>query len=344
MLRPFRAAIRDIAGELLYVSGLTRPERAGASRLNVVTFHRVLPEKLLRDYPLPEIAVSDTEFRWFVTYFAAHFTVDTLAGSCRRWEAGERPERPFLAITFDDGQRDNYLYARPILESAGMRGSFFVPVQAIEDNGTLWHDRLAYAAAQLVRTSKEEVLWKADAVVPPTGVKGQAMVRAVVERAKRIPPLTRDRYVDHLEAAAGGLTRPEWDGMMRWDELRSLVAGGHEVGSHSMTHQILVQLDDARLEHEVAGSKRMLEEKLGTPVPSFCYPNGDADERVVRAVQDAGYTWAVTTRWGANRPGTPPLELTRCDIQSHTSRDRRGALSQPRVALRLSHYFPGPRA
>lgn len=344
MLRPLRAVIRDFAGELLYASGLTRPERMAPDRLNVVTFHRVLPEALLGQYPLREIAVSESEFAWFVRYFASNFTVDTLTRACRRWEAGERPAKPFLAITFDDGQRDNYVYARPILENAGLRAAFYVPVQAIADNDTLWHDRLAYAAASLIRSGRQDVIWKIDALVPSGGLKGPLVVHDIVQRAKRIPPITRDRYVDELEAAAGGSTRPQWDGMMTWAELRDLVESGHEIGSHSMTHQILVQLEDDRLEHEVAGSRRMLEAELGIPVPSFCYPNGDADERVVRSVQRAGYTYAVTTRWGSNRPGTPPLELTRCDIQSQTSRDRNGSLSRPRVALRLSHLFPGPRA
>ena len=317
MLKLLRPAARDLAGDLLYAIGLTRPGR-GAHRLHVVTFHRVLPPAQLREYPLRGIAVSVEEFTWFVEFFSTHFTVDTLANAARRWEAGERPARPFLAITFDDGQRDNALHAVPVLERFGVRGSFFVPVQALQDDETLWHDRLGYAAARLGRTD----------------------VQAFVESAKRLAPAERDALVDRTERAAGGNARPAWDGMMTWEQLRAMAARGHEVGSHSMTHQLLPQLDDATLAWEVGESRRVLEANLGCQVETFCYPNGDADARVVRAVQDAGYTRALGTRWGPNDPGASPFDLTRCDIQGATSRTRKGVLSESRLFFRLSPLQP----
>jgi peptidoglycan/xylan/chitin deacetylase (PgdA/CDA1 family) len=335
MLKFLRPAVRDLAGDLLYTVGLTRPGR-GAHRLNVVTFHRVLPQAQLREYPLPAIAVSVEEFAWFVEFFCSHFTVDTFANAARRWEAGERPARPLLAMTFDDGQRDNALHAVPVLERFGVRGSFFVPVQTVDEDGTLWHDRLGYAAAALLRTDRAAASRALAQLGAPELQDAKATVQGLVERAKRLTPARRDEFVEATERAAGGNARPAWDGMMSWEQLRGMVARGHEVGSHSMTHQLLPQLDDDALADEVAGSRRVLEAKLGCTVETFCYPNGDADARVVRAVKDAGYARALSTRWGPNEPGTGPYELSRCDIQGATSRTRKGELSRSRLALRLS--------
>ena len=341
MLRSLRPAVRDFAGDFLYTVGLTRPQR-GIDRLNVVTFHRVLPQEQLRDYPLAAIAVSIDEFAWFVEYFATHFTVDTFAGAARRWQAGERPARPFLAITFDDGQRDNALHAVPVLERFGVRGSFFVPVQALQDDDTLWHDRLGYAAAKLLRTDHAAAARMLADIGAGEQAELVATVQDVVERAKRLTPQQRDAFVAETERAAGGNARPAWDGMMTWEQLRAMVDRGHEVGSHSMTHQLLPQLDDAALDHEVAGSRRVLQEKLGCSVDTFCYPNGDADARVVRAVRDAGYAHALSTRWGPNHRGTDPYDISRCDIQGATSRSRKGTLSESRLAFRLSALQPRP--
>ncbi len=342
MLKLLRPAVRDLAGNLLYVLGLTRPGR-GAHRLHVVTFHRVLPAVQLREYPLAGIAVSVEEFAWFVEFFARHFTVDTFAGAARRWEAGERPARPWLAITFDDGQRDNALHAVPVLERFGVRGSFFVPVRALEEDQTLWHDRLGYAAAKLLRTDRAAA---ARALAPLGALEPlpdlAATVQALVERAKRLAPAQRDACVDAAERAAGGNARPAWDGMMDWEQLRAMVARGHEVGSHSMTHQLLPQLDDDALAYEVAESRRVLQGKLDCDVETFCYPNGDADARVVRAVRDAGYARALGTRWGPNDPGADPYDISRCDIQGATSRTRKGVLSESRLAFRLSPLQPRP--
>ncbi len=342
LLNQLRPAVRDLAAELLYGVGITRPTSRGSSQLNVVTFHRVLPEELLRSYPLAEIAVTVAEFSWFVDFFASNFTVGTLAETCGRWAAGERPTKPFLAITFDDGQQDNHAFARPVLDEAGLRASFFVPVKAVQENETLWHDRLGYAAARALETSRLDAhRWFAELGVA-VAQSGRAAVQDLVQRSKGLSPERRERFIAELEASVGGPVRPEWDGMMSWDALRALVGAGHEVGSHSMTHQILVQLDDAALEYEVAESRRILERELRQSVDSFCYPNGDADGRVIEAVRRAGFARAVSTGWGPNRPGAPTFQLTRCDIQSRTSRARGGELSTSRVAFRLSPLHPGP--
>lgn len=342
MLKFLRPAVRDFAGHLLYTAGLTRPER-GVHRLNVVTFHRVLPQEQLAEYPLASIAVSVEEFGWFVKFFTTNFTVDTFAHAARRWEAGERPARPFIAITFDDGQRDNALHAVPVLERFGVRGSFFVPVKALDEDGTLWHDRLGYAAAKLLRTDRAAASRVLAQLGAPELPDLMATVQGLVERAKRLTPARRAAVVDATERAAGGNARPPWDGMMTWEQLRAMVAQGHEVGSHSMSHQLLPQLDDAALDYEVAESRRVLEARLGCKVETFCYPNGDADARVVRAVKDAGYARALGTRWGPNDPGTVPFDLSRCDIQGATSRTRKGVLSESRLAFRLSPLQPRPR-
>lgn len=334
-----RASARDRVGELLWRAGLTRPARAGAGRLTVVTLHRVLPAALRDEYPLRALAVTVEELAFLAGWLAEHYTCAPLAEAWARLAGGERPARPLLAVTFDDGQLDNHLHARPVLERAGLRATFFVPVEAAERGAPLWHDRLAFAALRLLREGR------ADPALPGGGAGGEpaAAAAAVVARAKRLPAAEREALVERVERAAGGPARPAWDGAMGWDQLRALAAAGHEIGSHTLTHPLLPGLDDARLEAEVAGSRARLEAALGVPCRSFCYPNGDCDDRVVAAVRRAGYEVAVTTAWGPNRPGADPLRLTRCDLQGPTSRDRGGRLSPARLALRLSPWFAGAR-
>jgi peptidoglycan/xylan/chitin deacetylase (PgdA/CDA1 family) len=329
--------VRDLLSALLLTTGVTRPSRAARERLTIITFHRVLPDELLREYPLREIAVSVNEFRWFVECFARSYTCGTLGAVHRRWLEGERPRRPFLAVTFDDGQLDGFEHARPVLEAAGVPGSFFVPVDGVERNELLWHDRMAYTAARLLASDRE-------VAVRLLGVDGDddhALLLAALERAKGLTPGGRLDLVARMEKAASGSARPGWDGLMGWDQLRALARGGHEVGSHSQSHPILTLVDDAQLELEVRASRERLEAELGVPCETFCYPNGDCDDRVVAAVRSAGYLRAVTTRWGPNAAGADPFRLTRCDIEGQRFRDRAGELSEARLALRLSPHFPG---
>jgi len=79
-------------------------------------------------------------------------------------------------------------------------------------------------------------------------------------------------------------------------ELRKFVAQGIEIGAHTVTHQILPELDKVGLIREVAGSKRLMEDQIGAPVRMFCYPCGKYDRRVIGSVRESGFLGARTTR------------------------------------------------
>jgi peptidoglycan/xylan/chitin deacetylase (PgdA/CDA1 family) len=81
---------------------------------------------------------------------------------------------------------------------------------------------------------------------------------------------------------------------MGWDELSELHASGWEIGSHTCSHPRLETVDDATLARELSESKRICEERLGAPCSTFAYPYGFTDERVERAVGEAGYELAAT--------------------------------------------------
>src|SRR4051794_3718991 len=285
-MAPVRALIRDVSAALLFGAGLTRPARAAAGKLTIATFHRVLPAAQLAEYPSPEIAVTPEELGWFLGFFKAHFTCGTLRDTVARYLEGGPSERPLLAITFDDGQRDNHLHARPVLAAHGVRASFFVVARAAEKNEALWHDRLGFALGAAVGkapAAAREVLTRL----------GASDVGEAIQRTKALSPEGIADVVARAEAAAGGPAVPPWDGLMSWGELRALAADGHEIGSHSFSHPILPLCDDATLADETARSRSMIAGEVGVAVDSFCYPNGDHDDRVVAAVERAGYRCAV---------------------------------------------------
>jgi peptidoglycan/xylan/chitin deacetylase (PgdA/CDA1 family) len=80
--------------------------------------------------------------------------------------------------------------------------------------------------------------------------------------------------------------------LMTRQQVRELAVCGVDFGSHTISHPRLTRLSVPEQEHEIAGSKRALEDLLGRPVRSFCYPHMDHDERVRAAVREAGYASA----------------------------------------------------
>lgn len=337
--KTLRHVARDSAAALLLRLGLTSPASAAADRLTVATLHRVLPEEARAEYPLPSIAMSVAELEWLAGFLREHFTCATLSEAHARFVAGERPVRPLLALTFDDGQLDNFVHARPVLDRAGVPATFFVPVEAVDRDEPLWHDRLAYAVRRLAAADRGAAVRALAGLGLDAARANGALAAAAVSASKRLSDAERRALVEGLERAAGGPGRPAWDGMMSWAQLRALAEGGHEIGSHSWSHPLLPGLDPARLEREIAGSRERIRAELGVACEAFCYPNGDADPAVVDAVRRAGYRRAVVTAWGPNAAGADPFRLTRCDVQGATSRDRGGELSPAILALRFSPWF-----
>lgn len=78
-------------------------------------------------------------------------------------------------------------------------------------------------------------------------------------------------------------------------EIRDL-ARSFEIGGHTLSHRSLPELNYPDQEREVVECKRILENRLGSEVRSFCYPNGRLSRETVRCVERAGYQGARTTR------------------------------------------------
>jgi peptidoglycan/xylan/chitin deacetylase (PgdA/CDA1 family) len=87
---------------------------------------------------------------------------------------------------------------------------------------------------------------------------------------------------------------------------RELHDAGMELGSHTLTHRDLRKLDDETLEREVRESKAGIEAVTGEPCRTFAYPYGLYDDRVIRAVRDAGYALAFTWAPGPWKPLEAP--------------------------------------
>ena len=87
-------------------------------------------------------------------------------------------------------------------------------------------------------------------------------------------------------------------------DLQELNARGWEIGSHSVTHARLTEVDADQLRHEVFASRAALADITGVEPRCFCYPYGSVDQETLSAVRDAGYSYACAV-WRV--PGLPHL-------------------------------------
>lgn len=139
-----------------------------------------------------------------------------------------------------------------------------------------------------------------DLVVTTSWDDGHPADLAVAERLHR-HGLAGTFYVP----AANREGRP----VMAAAEMRTLAAGGFEIGAHTRDHLRLTGLDPAGMRRQIVDGKAQIEDRLGAPVVGFAYPGGRVDAKVRAGVAAAGFRHARTICMLCLGPGPDPLRM-----------------------------------
>ncbi len=217
-----------------------------------------------------------------------------------------------VTITFDDGYRDQLELAVPMLKRLALPAAFFLVPGFLSGLAQPWWEVLAWAFASSTRHS---VNWQDTTILLRNAAERRSSSQAIAELLKRRSRTARDQAVEQLTT----LCEPSGEPGVRqtfldWDEARELVRQGFTVASHSLRHSILSKEEGEEQRRDLVASREQLEHELQVPVRLLAYPNGrqgDYDQLTIDAAKAAGYTYAVTTIPGWNRPMTPRYEILR---------------------------------
>lgn len=216
--------------------------------------------------------------------------------------ADPKPGRFFVALTFDDGYRDNLDHAWPVLAKHQAPWTLYVVRGFAERTARLWWLELEEAIRALPRISVKLPDGRFDAPAGTEAEKQRAFDR-LYWRLRKGPEAILLSAISELATQAGidpaGLVERE---CLPSETLRSLAgAPGVTIGAHTLSHPMLAKHPEEEARREIAESKAWLEEALGAPVRHFAYPVGDptsAGPREFALAQEAGFVSAVTTRPG----------------------------------------------
>lgn len=258
-------------------------------------------------------AISTTLFEAEMRFVSRHYRVVSMTELLRRLAGGAT--EPVLAITFDDGYRDNYENAFPILQRYGLPATIFLTTGSMDTGDSLWFEQLALA---MKKTSREFV----DLEIAPAGriwlrtpaerLDGNARVFSALRGLS--DPERRRVLTDvmcQLAVTDDGERRRK---MLTWDDVRLMSNHGIAFGGHTVNHPFLSRLSGEEFRWEVAECKRRIEEEVQVPADYFAYPNGREQDFGLSnktLIREAGYRAAVTTIWGVNSSSTDPFELRR---------------------------------
>jgi peptidoglycan/xylan/chitin deacetylase (PgdA/CDA1 family) len=298
----------------------------GLPRLLHVLFHRghlaILMYHGVVRRPLPIedwCFLSEEAFAGHVDYLRRRFDVLPLESAFERLQAGTL-RRPTVAITFDDGYRNNHEVAFPLLKTAGLPATIFLNAGLVGGDRTVWFCRLLEA---LIRTSRADLWWRNERYLLDTP---EARGRASARLQERLKPLAHPELLAALEEIEDRLqvTRdPAFDPsspfrIMDRAAVRAMADSGLiAFGAHTESHAILAHLPEPDQRREIETSLREVAAMTGRPCSLFSFPNGraeDYDGRALGILRECGVTAAVTSIEGPNRPGMPPLELRRYGV------------------------------
>lgn len=232
----------------------------------------------------------------------------------------DTPRGRHVIVTFDDGYRDNFEIAFPILRSCGLQATFFVATGFLDGGHVAWWDEIAWMA----RRSSARVLSGAwlERELSLADEHRDATIRELLRRYKALPGERCEAFLLWLaEATDSGRCPPSAarETWMNWDMVREMRAAGMSIGGHTVHHPVLSRLSPAEQVAEILGAAERLRAELGEPMRWFSYPVGGRkafDEHTRRALARAGVELAFSYYGGHRRPGDwDPYDVRRIAIE-----------------------------
>jgi peptidoglycan/xylan/chitin deacetylase (PgdA/CDA1 family) len=294
--------------DTLYFSGahvLLRPFFEGVGA--ILMLHHVRPQRGGEFRPnqglevTPEFLVQTIE--WLRSKAIDIVSLDEMHRRLTERDFGRR----FACITFDDGYRDNKVWAYPILKAHQPPFAIYIPTSFPDRRGKLW-----WLALEKVIAENDSIVVTLDGRESRHDCADVAQKREVYETIYwSLRGLAEEAdlhaFVEALAARYGVDVAPVGDALcMTWDEIRELAADPLvTMGAHTVNHVMLGKASEATARNEIEASREVVPAALGKPVGHFAYPYGGPDlvgKREFGIAAELGYKTAVTTRPGVLFP------------------------------------------
>jgi peptidoglycan/xylan/chitin deacetylase (PgdA/CDA1 family) len=320
----FTTKLHKLVSPLLHGSGIYHrhwKRRAGHGPFTVVLiYHRVVPD----DAPLDgrfgiEKGISAAVFEAQLRFMLKRFLPIRLA------EVLEPSSGMHFAVSLDDGYEDNFQVAAPILRRLGVPATFYVVSDFVGTDRLFWWEQLAELVRStplrridltetlpdLVATGQLEPILTFDGEAPRQAAY-EHLSAAIRNDAFENLPVHMSRLTEAFEVTPRQEGRAY--GLMNWQQLRDLIAQGHEIGGHTASHCNVVGLGAEALQREVIASHTTLQNQLDSPVRSFAYPYGNFERDSAafgEALAATGCRLAFTSERGVVNSHSNALQLPR---------------------------------
>jgi peptidoglycan/xylan/chitin deacetylase (PgdA/CDA1 family) len=317
----------------------------------VLGYHRVVEDyDAAAKTDMPSMLISTAMFERHLDVIGRRFRfvgLDEVGESVRN---GVPFDEPVAAVTFDDGYQDVFDNALPILKRKGIPAASFVVTDLIGRTAWQAHDKL-YHLIEKAFTHWTDPRTRLQGVLRDLGLPDSTILRNI--EATRSPLHTVSALLPNLSRVdmLRVMNRLEWlvgNGFVgvpptvSWAALKEMHRDGFIVGSHTRTHVSLPMEPLESTIDELAESKRILEQQLGTSIDHFAYPGGQFTPDVVATLERCGYRYAYTACPHADSR-YPALTIERLLLWERSSIDSDGQFYPAILECQAQHLWPPAR-
>ncbi len=300
---------------------------APSGRLVILNYHRISEKKGEDHLSEFDIGVTRDKFERQMRYLKRNFVVLPFSRAVELLKTeNDWPKSP-LVISFDDGYRDLYLNAFPLLEKHNLSAMVFISTRSIDEGGTFWWDELR----DLVENNYLDELKLAleNSLSPEYDLNFKHLqdiqdkkffLEKTTSEFKRLKGKYRDELLGKLKRLLKTTVETKRD-LLSWKEIKELRKAGIEFGSHTHSHYLLTLEEENVVEEELKLSKRKLEENLKEKIEFLSYPSGLYNPEVKKLAEKSGYKAGCSNTYGYNEKGADLYALKRLSLEESQSLD-----------------------
>lgn len=276
--------------------------------LAILLYHRVAPRS---GHWSSYSSIIPSDFERQLAYLASNFHVIPLLELAHIIQNDLTFPKKAAVITFDDGYKDNYLFAYPLLKKYGLPATIFLTSGYIGRDQLFWWDKVNY----LIEHTSMKTLDLPDLGIfsLSSTLQRRKVFTHIRDKLKTMPEAEKQKMIGYLASETKIEVPPGIAAnlILSWEEVREMAGQWIEFGSHGVTHAILTNLQEEEAEIEMVVSKKEIEERLQKPVLSFSYPNGGFRSEMGGVLKKSGYKCAVIVRGKIAKKKDDPYELPR---------------------------------
>ena len=267
--------MKTVLKQFLFKSGLIRTIHHFRNRksLTVLMLHRVMPHTEITQLGAnKEWTISSEVFEQLLKFLSAYYNpinIDDLRQ--HQNHQTKLPDRALL-LTFDDGWRDNYSFAYPLLSKYNFPAHIFACSERIGNTYGFWQEQL-HAGVSVKPEIFSQLQECIDSPKPLTNLKALIKYLSDKEPVELAYPLAFEIVRKVV---------PSDRQMLSETELYELSINNISIGSHGKTHRPLSHICPTEIDGEIDESVEVLSNLTRAPIDTISFPHGSFNSSIVQ--------------------------------------------------------------